>query len=126
MYSSWLAPYPFTWTAAPSHLDCCTGVTLVAYCGDRILSASLDEHTERLKFYKEPVVSGTRTERPGVICHSLYYMYLQYRCTETRARTHTHTRSHAHAQLHSHTYMSRYQQRCNAPFMFILKPHTLI
>lgn len=30
------------------------GVTLTAYCGERILCERTDEHTERLKFYKEP------------------------------------------------------------------------
>jgi hypothetical protein len=30
------------------------GVTLTAYCDERILAAALDEHTERLLFYKEP------------------------------------------------------------------------
>lgn len=29
-------------------------VTLTAYCGDRILCAATDEHTERLLFYREP------------------------------------------------------------------------
>ena len=30
------------------------GVTLTAYCGDRILCAATDVHTDRLLFYKEP------------------------------------------------------------------------
>nr|ADF43173.1 HDH1m [Chlamydomonas reinhardtii] len=39
--------------------DCITlaadvGVTLTAYCGDRILCAATDVHTDRLLFYKEP------------------------------------------------------------------------
>lgn len=29
-------------------------VTLTAYCGDRILCAATDEHTDRLLFYREP------------------------------------------------------------------------
>ncbi|PNH03878.1 hypothetical protein TSOC_010023, partial [Tetrabaena socialis] len=30
------------------------GVTLTAYCGERILCAATDSHTDRLNFYKEP------------------------------------------------------------------------
>jgi hypothetical protein len=29
-------------------------LTLTAYCGERILCAATDEHTDRLNFYKEP------------------------------------------------------------------------
>lgn len=36
---------------AQTHL--LAGLTAIVYCADRILSASLDEYTESLKFYKE-------------------------------------------------------------------------
>jgi hydroxymethylpyrimidine pyrophosphatase-like HAD family hydrolase len=34
------------------------GATLTCYCGDRIVAESLDEHTDRLLFYKEPVTEA--------------------------------------------------------------------
>eukprot|EP00197_Chlamydomonas_leiostraca_P005647 CAMPEP_0202870918 /NCGR_PEP_ID=MMETSP1391-20130828/17200_1 /ASSEMBLY_ACC=CAM_ASM_000867 /TAXON_ID=1034604 /ORGANISM="Chlamydomonas leiostraca, Strain SAG 11-49" /LENGTH=317 /DNA_ID=CAMNT_0049551593 /DNA_START=119 /DNA_END=1072 /DNA_ORIENTATION=- len=63
------------------------GVTLTAYCGDRILAASLDEHTERLKFYKEPTVeavghlSGILGQVP---VHKLIFMAPQTKIDEMR------------------------------------------
>jgi hydroxymethylpyrimidine pyrophosphatase-like HAD family hydrolase len=34
------------------------GLTLTAYCGDRILCEATDSHTDRLTFYKEPTPEG--------------------------------------------------------------------
>eukprot|EP00199_Chlamydomonas_sp_CCMP681_P002924 CAMPEP_0119104166 /NCGR_PEP_ID=MMETSP1180-20130426/2445_1 /TAXON_ID=3052 ORGANISM="Chlamydomonas cf sp, Strain CCMP681" /NCGR_SAMPLE_ID=MMETSP1180 /ASSEMBLY_ACC=CAM_ASM_000741 /LENGTH=308 /DNA_ID=CAMNT_0007088847 /DNA_START=132 /DNA_END=1058 /DNA_ORIENTATION=- len=34
------------------------GIVCCAYCGDRILAVELDEHTERLLFYREPVAEA--------------------------------------------------------------------
>jgi hydroxymethylpyrimidine pyrophosphatase-like HAD family hydrolase len=34
------------------------GLTLTAYCGDRILTEDTNEHTDRLTFYEEPTPEG--------------------------------------------------------------------
>ncbi|KAG2437621.1 hypothetical protein HYH02_011260 [Chlamydomonas schloesseri] len=56
------------------------GVTLTAYCGDRILCAATDNHTDRLLFYNEPppepvgdlgaAVSGSG----GIAVHKMIFM----------------------------------------------------
>ncbi|KAG2443542.1 hypothetical protein HXX76_001894 [Chlamydomonas incerta] len=76
-------------------LDCIAlaagaGVTLTAYCGDRILCAATDAHTDRLNFYKEPppeavgelaaVVSGGG----GVPVHKMIFMADQDRIDALR------------------------------------------
>lgn len=33
-------------------------LTLAAYCGERIVTTATDEHTDRLKFYREPTPEG--------------------------------------------------------------------
>ena len=47
-----------------------TGLTLAAYCGDRILAEATDTHTERLIFYGEPCPES-HGPLAGVLCRQI-------------------------------------------------------
>jgi hypothetical protein len=52
-------------------------MTLMAYCGERILAAVQDCHTDRLIFYKEPEVEGVGPLQEAlrhVTVHKLIFM----------------------------------------------------
>lgn len=54
-------------------------MTLTAYCGERILAASLDDQTARLAFYKEPEVEavgnlGAALVEGGVSVQKMIFM----------------------------------------------------
>lgn len=36
-------------------------LTLAAYCGERIITSSTNEHTDRLIFYREPTPEGMKS-----------------------------------------------------------------
>ncbi|KAG2497861.1 hypothetical protein HYH03_004127 [Edaphochlamys debaryana] len=53
------------------------GVTLTAYCGERILCAATDAHTDRLNFYKEPppeAVGDMRRQVGVTEMHKMIFM----------------------------------------------------
>jgi hypothetical protein len=58
------------------------GLTLTAYCGERILCAATDQHTDRLLFYKEPppeAVGKLRSIVGGTPIQKLIFMAPQPR-----------------------------------------------
>ena len=46
------------------------GLTLAAYCGDRILTEATDTHTDRLIFYGEPTPES-HGSLEGVLCRQI-------------------------------------------------------
>jgi hydroxymethylpyrimidine pyrophosphatase-like HAD family hydrolase len=45
-------------------------LTLAAYCGERIVTESTNEHTDRLMFYREPTPEGAPRVKACLPCHS--------------------------------------------------------
>jgi hypothetical protein len=45
-------------------------LTLAAYCGERIVAASTDEHTDRLIFYREPTPEGMPVTVDSTLKHT--------------------------------------------------------
>lgn len=77
-------------------LDCIAlagelGLTLTAYCGERILCADTDRHTDRLLFYKEPTPEAvgdmaSNVVSAGIPVHKMIFMADQDRIDALRPR----------------------------------------
>ena len=62
-------------------------LTLTAYCGERILSERIDEHTDRLLFYEEPTPEGVQRHSFVLTLLSCAHVWQNTQCADSWPRT---------------------------------------
>jgi hydroxymethylpyrimidine pyrophosphatase-like HAD family hydrolase len=60
-------------------------LTLAAYCGERIVAAIADEHTDRLIFYREPTPEGKQVTENAALENTLFCKSTQQKLVSEHA-----------------------------------------